>query len=91
VVIYIHIRAAQLPVLLPVAWPVAWPVARPIAWPVARSVVLPRCGLPLILAIAIRNAWVKLDKYYNMTDRSVAYVAAIVLNSAYKWKYFEKH
>jgi hypothetical protein len=43
------------------------------------------------LAIAIRNAWVKLDKYYNLTGRSVAYVAAVVLNPAYKWKYFEKH
>jgi hypothetical protein len=43
------------------------------------------------LAIAIRNAWVKLDKYYNLTDRSVAYVAAVVLNPAYKWKYFEKY
>jgi hypothetical protein len=34
---------------------------------------------------------VKLDKYYNLTDRLIAYVAAVVLNLAYKWKYFEKH
>jgi hypothetical protein len=43
------------------------------------------------LTIAIRNAWVKLDKYYNLTDRSVVYVAAVVLNPAYKWGYFEKY
>lgn len=42
-------------------------------------------------AISINNAWVKLDKYYNLTDRSIAYVAAVVLNPAHKWKYFEKH
>jgi hAT family C-terminal dimerisation region len=34
---------------------------------------------------------VKLDKYYNLTDRSVAYIAAVVLNPTHKWKYFEKH
>jgi hAT family C-terminal dimerisation region len=43
------------------------------------------------LAIAINNAWVKLDKYYNLTDRSVVYIAAVILNPAHKWKYFEKH
>jgi hypothetical protein len=42
-------------------------------------------------AIAVNNAWVKLDKYYDLTDRSIAYVAAVVLNPAHKWKYFEKH
>src|SRR5271170_7714293 len=43
------------------------------------------------LTIAVNNAWVKLDKYYNLTDRSIAYVAAVVLNPAHKWRYFEKH
>jgi hypothetical protein len=43
------------------------------------------------LAVAVNNAWVKLDKYYDLTDRSVVYIAAVVLNPAHKWKYFEKH
>jgi hypothetical protein len=40
------------------------------------------------LAIAINNAWSKLDKYYTLTDESVAYVAAVVLNPAWKWIFF---
>ena len=59
-----------------------------------RNIVLLSPSEPLadqFLVIAVSNAWVKLDKYYNLTDRSVAYMAAVVLNPAYKWKYFEKH
>jgi hypothetical protein len=41
------------------------------------------------LAIAINNAWVKLNKYYALSDDSVAYVAALVLHPQYKWKFFE--
>jgi hypothetical protein len=32
------------------------------------------------LAVAINNAWLKLDKYYALTDNSEAYVAAVILN-----------
>ena len=41
------------------------------------------------LAIAINNAWLKLDKYYTLTDMTEAYVAAVVLNPYKKWSYFE--
>jgi hypothetical protein len=34
------------------------------------------------LTIAINNTWSKLDKYYILTDESIAYVAAVVLNPA---------
>lgn len=42
------------------------------------------------LSIGLNNAWKKLDKYYLLTDKSPAYVLAVVLNPQYKWKYFEK-
>ena len=38
--------------------------------------------LDQFLAIAVNNAWVKLDKYYDLADRSVAYIAAVILNPA---------
>lgn len=41
------------------------------------------------LAIAINNAWLKLDKYYTLTDMTEVYVAAVVLNPYKKWSYFE--
>jgi hypothetical protein len=42
------------------------------------------------LAIAINNTWLKLDKYYALTDNSEAYVASVVLNPYEKWTFFEK-
>src|SRR5437667_3728777 len=42
------------------------------------------------LKACINNAWIKLDKYYNMTELSSVYVAALVLHPRYKWAYFEK-
>jgi hypothetical protein len=39
---------------------------------------------------AINNAWLVLDKYYNLTEMSPIYVAAVVLNPKCKWQYFEK-
>lgn len=60
--------------------------------PRRRHVILPSEPLAdQFLAIAINNAWVKLDQYYTLTDRSIAYVAAVVLNPTHKWVYFEKH
>jgi hypothetical protein len=38
----------------------------------------------------ITQAWAKLDKYYLLTEKSPIYVAAVVLNPKWKWKYFEK-
>ena len=36
------------------------------------------------IAIAVNNAWVKLNKYYELTDRALAYIAAVVINPQYK-------
>ena len=41
------------------------------------------------IQIRIDAAWDKLNKYYNKTDDTMAYMAATVLNPLYKWKYFE--
>jgi hypothetical protein len=41
------------------------------------------------LAVAVNNAWAVLDKYYNLTDQSTAYVLAVVLNPQYKWAFFD--
>jgi hypothetical protein len=37
----------------------------------------------------INSGWEKLDKYYNLTDRSPVYIAAMVLCPAIKWGYFQ--
>ena len=37
----------------------------------------------------VQRAWEKLDKYYNLIDKSVAYIGATVLNPIYKWQWFE--
>jgi hypothetical protein len=37
---------------------------------------------------AIKAGWKKLNKYYNLTGRSIAYTAAIVLCPTMKWSYF---
>jgi hypothetical protein len=41
------------------------------------------------MAIGINNAWLKLNKYYALTDKSEAYVAAVILNPYEKWSFFE--
>jgi hypothetical protein len=40
------------------------------------------------IAIGLNNAWLKLEKYYVLTDKSDAYVAAVILNPYRKWAYF---
>lgn len=42
------------------------------------------------ISTCIKNGWAVLNKYYNRTDISPAYIAAIVLNPHYKWRYFEQ-
>ncbi|KEQ57587.1 uncharacterized protein M437DRAFT_31816, partial [Aureobasidium melanogenum CBS 110374] len=37
----------------------------------------------------INHGWMKLNKYYELTDRSAAYVAALVFHTAYTWSYLE--
>jgi hypothetical protein len=43
-----------------------------------------------ILGPCINSGWSKLDKYYELTSDSPAYIAALVLNPAFKWEYIEK-
>ncbi|ERF76287.1 hypothetical protein EPUS_04144 [Endocarpon pusillum Z07020] len=43
------------------------------------------------VGLSANNAWNKMNKYYEITDLSPYYVAAIVLNPAHKWRYFDIH
>jgi hypothetical protein len=43
-----------------------------------------------IMAPMFNSGWSKLDKYYQRTNESPAYVAALILNPRFKWKYIEK-
>lgn len=70
-----------------------YPLSKPLSPPPAKGkritiMVTPEPSTEQFLAIAINNAWSKLDKYYTLTDESVAYVAAVVLNPAWKWTFF---
>ena len=38
----------------------------------------------------INQAWLKLDKYYQLTDESPAYLATMVLHPLLRWKTIEK-
>jgi hypothetical protein len=42
-------------------------------------------------AAAIETSWAVMQKYYNLTDESPAYVAAVVMDPRRKWDYFERH
>jgi hypothetical protein len=44
-----------------------------------------------ILAPIFNSGWAKMDKYYNLTNESPAYIAAIILNPNFKWKYIESN
>jgi hypothetical protein len=37
----------------------------------------------------INSAWLKLDKYYSITERSSAYIATMVLIPSQKWTWIE--
>jgi hypothetical protein len=43
----------------------------------------------VIMAPMYNAGWRKLDKYYQLTDDSPAYVAAIVLHPQHKWQYIQ--
>ena len=43
------------------------------------------------LAVAHQNAWDKLKKYYNLTDRTHIYAAALLFNPTQRIKYFDSH
>src|SRR5256885_17039773 len=38
----------------------------------------------------IQLGWEKLNEYYNLTDKSPVYLAALCLHPKYKWKFIEK-
>jgi hAT family C-terminal dimerisation region len=48
-------------------------------------------GIQTRIGLSANNAWNKIKKYYELTDNSPFYVAAIVLNPTHKWRYFETH
>jgi hypothetical protein len=41
------------------------------------------------LALMFNSRWAKMEKYYNLTEESPAYIAALVLDPNSKWKYVE--
>jgi len=43
------------------------------------------------MASMFNSGWAKMEKYYNLTDESPAYIAAIVLDPNSKWKYIESN
>jgi hAT family C-terminal dimerisation region len=69
-------------------YPLLEPPPPPVKGRKTAVVVTPKPSTDQFLAIAINNAWGKLDKYYTLTDESIAYVAAVVLNPAWKWTFF---
>ena len=42
-------------------------------------------------ASMFNSGWAKMDKYYKLSDKTPAYVAAIVLHPSRKWRWIEKH
>src|SRR5579871_3927424 len=37
----------------------------------------------------VKTDWVKMDKYYNLTDHSPMYIGAIVMNPRWKFNFFQ--
>ena len=37
----------------------------------------------------VKRAWEKLDKYYGISDKLIAYIGATVLNPLFKWQWFD--
>jgi hypothetical protein len=44
-----------------------------------------------ILSKMFNSGWSKLDKYYQKTEETAVYIAALVLNPRYKWAYINKN
>ena len=40
-----------------------------------------------IMTSMVNSGWSKMEKYYNLTDKSPAYIIALVLNPSMKWTY----
>ena len=39
----------------------------------------------------VKRAWEKLDKYYGISDKLIAYISATVLNPLFKWQWFDAY
>lgn len=37
------------------------------------------------------SRWAKINKYYKLTNKTLAYVTVIVLHPSYKWKWIKKY
>jgi hypothetical protein len=42
-----------------------------------------------IIASMVNSGWAKMEKYYNLTDESPAYIIALVMNPSMKWAYVQ--
>jgi len=45
----------------------------------------------VLFQVALEAAWKKLDKYYKLTNKSMVYIIAIMLDLHMKYKYFERN
>ena len=43
-----------------------------------------------IIASMVNSGWAKMEKYYNLTDESPAYIIALVMNPSMKWAYVQQ-
>jgi hypothetical protein len=43
------------------------------------------------LASMFNSKWAKMEKYYALTDESLAYIAALILDPNLKWKYIKSN
>jgi hypothetical protein len=42
-----------------------------------------------IMVSMVNSGWSKIEKYYNLTDESPAYIIALVLNPSMKWAFVQ--
>ena len=45
----------------------------------------------LLLSKMFNSGWSKLNKYYQLTEETPVYVAALVLNPRFKWQYINNN
>jgi hypothetical protein len=69
----------SLPTTRPSQQETQLPLPPPLATPIQEA--LP--AVNNLFCAEINHGWIKLNKYYELTDRSAAYVAALVLHPAY--------
>jgi hypothetical protein len=50
---------------------------------------VPRNPATDFICESVNHAWVKFQEYYKLTDRSIWYIAGLILNPEHKWAYLE--